>query len=64
MLPLNERHSKIRWNYNLIFVFFKEKSRNLDNTFNYNIINKTRENEANLREYIFIGIEVFTISIL
>jgi hypothetical protein len=38
--------------------------RKLDNTSNYNIINKKRENETNLVEDIFIGIEVFMISIL
>jgi hypothetical protein len=38
--------------------------RKLDNTSNYNIINKKRENETNLEEDIFIGIEVFMIRIL
>jgi hypothetical protein len=64
ILPLSERCSKIRWNFDLKFVFFKEKSRKLDNKSNYNIINKARGNEAKLGENIFIGIEVFTISIL
>jgi hypothetical protein len=64
ILPLSERCSKIRWNFDLKLVFFKEKRRKLDITSNYNNINKTRGNEANLGEHIFIGIEVFTISIL
>jgi hypothetical protein len=55
MLPLNEIYSKTRWNFDLNFVFFKEKSRKLDNTSNYNIINKTRGKEANLGKNIFIG---------
>jgi hypothetical protein len=64
ILLLNERYSKIRWNFDLKFVFFIEKSRKLDNASNYNIINKTRGNEAMLGEHILIGIEVFTISFL
>jgi hypothetical protein len=62
--PLNKRSSKIRWNFDLIHIFFIEKRKKLDKASNYNIINKTRGNEANLGEYIFIGIEVFMISIL
>jgi hypothetical protein len=62
--PFNERSSKIRWNFDLLYVFFIEKRKKLDNASNYNIINETRGNEVNLGKYIFIGIKVFMISIL